>query len=89
MSTVFGPERPNAARRALEELRAAKAGLSTSFPSSPEYDRLAERVRVAREVRAQYYEYGDSLYGGDWSTNGPAQTFKSMSAVREYVEGLS
>jgi hypothetical protein len=60
---VFGPNRPNAARKAVEALRSARERLSASHPYAGEYDGLLARVRAAEVVRAQYGEYGDSLFG--------------------------
>jgi len=60
---VFGPDRQDAARRAFGALREARARLATSHPYSGVYDVLLSRVRECEVVRAQYGEYGDSLFG--------------------------
>jgi hypothetical protein len=61
---VFGPDRQDAARRAFGALREARARLATSHPYSGVYDVLLSRVRECEVVRAQYGEYGDSMFGG-------------------------
>lgn len=61
---VFGPERPAAARAAHAELRNAVAAYEETYgcwgdPSGRKW----ARVLQAREVAAQYWEYGDSAPG--------------------------
>ena len=62
-TVVFGPLRPNAARHAVEAVRAARERLSMSHPYASNYDRLLSALREAESVRAQYYEYADDLFG--------------------------
>lgn len=52
---VFGPGRPRAAYEAIAELEQAEDACAP-WPT----DAQLERVRKAREVRAQYDEYGDA-----------------------------
>lgn len=56
---VFGPNRPMAARAALRELRDAQENLT----GWSDYDtpKMVDRYRKAREDRAHYREYGDSM----------------------------
>jgi len=92
-----------AARRAVEALRVARERLAASSPFLPdEYDRLLAAVRVAEKVRAQYYEYGDSLFDRavetahsnasspylDGAGGNRGQSFESMSDVRRHVDGM-
>ena len=90
VTIVFGPDRPMAARRAFEALRVARERLAANgWPEGAEYDRLLARVRECERVRAQYYEYGDSLYGGlDGAGGNRGQSFATMSDVRRHVEGM-
>lgn len=59
--TVFGPERPNAAVRAIAELQRAQDAVNAGcgWASDDAYQRLA----IARYNRAQYGEYADSFRG--------------------------
>jgi hypothetical protein len=58
---VFGPGRPDAAVAAIRELSAAEAQMT----GWADYDTQAMSVRLAlaRLVRAQYSQYGDSFGG--------------------------
>ena len=91
ITVVFGPERPMAARRAFESLRVARERLAASSPFLPEqYDRLLARVRDAEYVRAQYQEYGDTMFGGlDGAGGNRGQSFATASDVRRHVAGLA
>lgn len=55
---VFGPDRPAAARATIAALRAAEAAMP-AWPG-PGYDRALDRLRLAREAREAYWEYGDT-----------------------------
>jgi hypothetical protein len=91
INIVFGPERPNAARKAVEAVRVCKERLAAvGWPEGAEYDRLLRALRAAECVRAQYCEYGDSLYGAlDGAGGNRGQSFATLSDVRRHVEGTS
>jgi len=104
ITVVFGPDRPMAARRAVEALRVARERLAASSPFLPDqYDRLLAAMREAEKVRAQYYEYGDSLFDRavetahsnasapylDGAGGNRGQSFATLSDVRRHVAGLS
>ena len=60
---VFGPDRPNAARRAIAELKQAEKAVADAGGSWVASGKQLKRLSNAKKERKQYQDYSDDFAG--------------------------